>query len=219
MTKSHQSRRKQDPAEVPKKAGDQGWQSRKSSVTRDLILKSAIQCIVEYGYANTTTTRIAEKAGLSRGATLHHFSSHMDIIRASVEYLHDKRLKAFRKAAENLPEQGNRIRLAAESYWQQVNHPLFVAFFELSVAARSDSELATVLRPAQEAFDHALLETTLELFPEWKHDPQALELAMDLSLKLMEGMVICKLTHSQGYDEEALLDFLEDSLRSLLPQN
>ncbi|MEX2523487.1 MAG: TetR/AcrR family transcriptional regulator [Gammaproteobacteria bacterium] len=219
MTNGNTAKQKTKPARVPKKPGDHGWQSHKSSTTRELIFKSTVQCIVEYGYANTTTTRIAEKAGLSRGATLHHFSSHMDIIRASVEYLHQKRLKAFRKAVENLPEGGNRVRMAAESYRNHVMHPLFVAFFELSVAARSDTELAAVLRPAQEAFDNALYETTMELFPEWKQDPQALELAMDLSQKLMEGMLICDLTHSQNFDREALLDFLEASLRSLLPQN
>lgn len=201
---------------IPRKPGDRGWQSLKSSNTRELILKSAIHCIVELGYANTTTTRIAEKAGLSRGATLHHFSSHMDIIRASVDYLHQKRLRAFRKAAENLPEEGNRIRMAAEAYWGHVTHPLFVAFFELSVAARNDKKLAAVLRPAQQAFDDALYQTTLEVFPEWKHDRQALELAMDLAQTLMEGMAICSLTGSQNYDKEPLLDFLEESLRSLL---
>lgn len=219
MNNENKLKQQRKAAGIPQKPGDQGWQSHKSSATRELILKSAVHCIVELGYANTTTTRIAEKAGLSRGATLHHFSSHMDIIRASVEYLHQKRLKAFRKAVENLPDDGNRVRMAAESYWDHVMHPLFIAFFELSVAARSDRQLAAVLRPAQEAFDNALYETTLELFPEWKKDQQALALAMDLSQKLMEGMVICNLTHSHDYDKNALLDFLEGSLRSLLPVN
>lgn len=217
MNSTDRSKETQENGRLPQKPGDRGWQSLKSSNTREQILKSAIHCIVELGYANTTTTRIAERAGLSRGATLHHFSSHMDIIRASVEYLHRKRLRAFRKAAENLPEDGNRVRMAAEAYWQHVTHPLFVAFFELSVAARNDSELAAVLRPAQQAFDEALYQTTLEVFPEWKHDRQALELALNLAQTLMEGMAISSLTGSQDHNNGPLLDFLEDALRALLP--
>jgi len=217
MNSANKSKDEADTGQVPQKPGDRGWQSLKSFNTREQILRSAIQCIVELGYANTTTTRIAEKAGLSRGATLHHFSSHMEIIQASVEYLHRKRLRAFRRAAETLPEDGNRVRLAAEAYWEHVTHPLFVAFFELSVAARNDKQLASVLLPAQKAFDDALYQTTLEVFPEWKHDQRALELAMNLAQTLMEGMAICRLTRSQHYNKEPLLDFLEGSLRSLLP--
>jgi len=217
MSNAGRTKTEDEDGKVPQKPGDRGWQSLKSSNTREQILKSAIHCIVELGYANTTTTRIAEKAGLSRGATLHHFSSHMDIIRASVDYLHQKRLRAFRKAAENLPEGGNRVRMAAEAYWQHVTHPLFVAFFELSVAARNDSELEAVLRPAQQAFEEALHQTTIEVFPEWKNDPQALELALNLAQTLMEGMAICRLTGSRDCNNEPLLDFLEGALRSTLP--
>src|SRR5579871_6267699 len=75
-----------------------GWQAQKSASTRTLIIEAAIKCLVELGYARTTTTVIAEKAGLSRGAMLHHFPSKMGIVRAAVDYLHAKRLRAFRKA-------------------------------------------------------------------------------------------------------------------------
>ena len=75
-----------------------GWQAQKSAATRNAILDSAIACIVEFGYRGTTTTAIAQKAGLSRGAMLHHFPSKLDIVRGAVEHLHKKRLKAFRKA-------------------------------------------------------------------------------------------------------------------------
>ena len=50
-----------------------GWQAQKSAATRNLIIEAAIKCFVELGYAQTTTTAIADKAGLSRGAMLHHF--------------------------------------------------------------------------------------------------------------------------------------------------
>ena len=61
-----------------------GWQAQKSASTRELIIEAAIKCLVELGYARTTTTVIAEKAGLSRGAMLHHFPSKLGIIRAAV---------------------------------------------------------------------------------------------------------------------------------------
>ena len=116
--------RKPRAAPQPAGPGDSGWQARKSAATRDQIIAAAIRCIVESSYSKTTTMKIAEKAGLSRGATLHHFPSKMDIIRAAVDYLHDKRLQAFRRSVRELPKDADRVRLAVDAYWAHVNHPI-----------------------------------------------------------------------------------------------
>ena len=204
---------------VPKGPGDVGWQAHKSSTTRDQILNAAIRCIVDNGYANTTTTKIAEIAGLSRGATLHHFPSKMDIIRAAVEFLHQKQLRAFRKSIAHIPNGSDRVISAVESYWAHVKHPIFVAIFELSVAARHDEDLADVLRPAQKAFDEEWYKTAQEVFPEWQSDPDAFDLALNLTQHLMEGMAISYLTHSRSDKKEVLLEYLEECIRSLSPNN
>jgi len=59
---------------------------------------------------------------LSRGATLHHFPSKMDIIRAAVDYLHEKRLQAFRNSIKEIlfPAQ-----LAYDREWYQTAWDLF----------------------------------------------------------------------------------------------
>lgn len=201
----------------PQGPGESGWQARKSAATRDQIVSAAIRCIVESSYSKTTTMKIAEKAGLSRGATLHHFPSKMDIIRAAVDYLHEKRLQAFRRSIRELPADADRVRLAVQSYWAHVNHPIYVAFFELSVAARTDPELREILRPAQRAFDQEWYVTARDLFPEWQSDPKAFDLALNLTQQLMEGMAISYLTHAREDNKEQLLDYLEAKLRELKP--
>lgn len=204
-------------APEPSGPGETGWQARKSAATRDQIISAAIRCIVESSYSKTTTMKIAEKAGLSRGATLHHFPSKMDIIRAAVDYLHEKRLQAFRRSIRELPEDADRVKLAVQSYWEHVNHPIYVAFFELSVAARTDPELRDILRPAQRAFDNEWYSTARDLFPEWQSDPEAFDLALNLTQQLMEGMAISFLTHAREDNKQHLLDFLEAKLRELKP--
>lgn len=218
MAKPQTSVKKRSKEGSPKGPGDAGWQAHKSSNTRDQILDAAIQCIVDFGYGNTTTTKIAEIAGLSRGATLHHFPSRMDVIRAAVDHLHQKRLRAFRKSIANIPDDVDRVKMAVESYWAHVTHPVFVAFFELSVAARSDEELENILRPAQISFDEEWYKTAQELFPEWQADKPAFDLALNLTQKLMEGVAISHLTHSREENEETLLEYLEDRIRELAPK-
>jgi AcrR family transcriptional regulator len=208
------------PDERSKKQDNQrvSWQAQKSAATRKLIIEATIQCFVDLGYGRTTTMRIAQAAGLSRGAMLHHFPSKIDIVKAAVEELHAKRLKAFRTSVIQAPPAGKgRVHVAVQAYWQHVRHPTFVAFFELSVAARTDSELEAILKPAQAAFDEEWYRTATEAFPEWQSDPVAFDLALDLSRYLLEGMAVSFLTHEESEREQHVLDYLEDQLRALRP--
>jgi AcrR family transcriptional regulator len=194
-----------------------GWQAQKSAATRNLIIEAAIRCFVELGYAQTTTTAIAEKAGLSRGAMLHHFPSKLDIVRAAVDHLHAKRLRAFRKAmSRGLPAHGDHVRQGVEAMWAHVRHPMFVAFFELSVASRTEPELAEILRPAQESFEEAWYHTARELFPEWEGREDAFNVALDLCRYLMEGMAIAYLTHKESERDHRLMAYLEKQFNQLL---
>ncbi|MEM7432193.1 MAG: TetR/AcrR family transcriptional regulator [Pseudomonadota bacterium] len=204
---------------APSGPGDQGWQAQKSAATRDQILSAAVRCIVDLGYSRTTTMKIAERAGLSRGATLHHFPSKLDVIRAAVDYLHERRLKGFQAAVESIPEGADRIKTATDAYWAHATHPIFVAFFELSVAARTDDELRKILVPAQKSFDQAWYEMAEKLFPEWQSDKDAFDLALSLVQHLMEGIAISSMTHPRSENHDRLHQYLEDKLRELAPQS
>jgi len=59
-------------------------QDEKSAETRRRLLDAAILCVIERGYANTTGSEIAERAGLSRGAQLYHFPTNYWRRRSSI---------------------------------------------------------------------------------------------------------------------------------------
>jgi AcrR family transcriptional regulator len=191
-----------------------GWQAQKSASTRELIVDAAIRCFVEFGYSRTTTTLIAERAGLSRGAMLHHFPSRIAVVRAAVEHLHAKRLRAFRRAA-GLPPGADSVHSSVEAYWRHVRHPMFVAFFELAVAARTDKELADILRPAQEAFEREWFQAAVDVFPEWRGRDDQFALALDLSRYVLEGMAISFLTLKENERDKRVLRYLEEKIREL----
>ena len=50
--------------------------------TRSRILSAARECFVRDGYENTHTDTILERAGVSRGALYHHYSSKRDVFEA-----------------------------------------------------------------------------------------------------------------------------------------
>ncbi len=198
-----------------------GKQALKSATTRTQIVDAAIHCLVDHGYANTTTPRIAEVAGVSRGAMMHHFSNRLNVIQAAIEHLHKKRLVAFRRAAVGAPAPAgpNRIHAALIGYWQHVTHPLFVAFHELTVASRTDPELERILRTARQAFYREWYRLAVDVFPEWQADQKNFNLALSLTQNLLEGMAITQLAGE--LDEKTrdnLLEYLEAQLNILLPE-
>ncbi len=205
---SHPLERTQEPA---------GWQAQKSAATRHRIVTAAVRCLVDLGYAGTTTTAIAARAGLSRGAMLHHFPSKIDVVRAAVEHLHARRLKAFRKSLERTaPAGGDRVRQALDAYWAHVRHPMFVAFLELAVAARTDRELAAILLPARADFEREWRRTAREVFPEWLGHEERFELALDLSRHVLEGLAAGVVTQREPARERRLLEYLERTLHELV---
>jgi len=192
-----------------------GWQARKSASTRLQIIEAALRCFVDLGYFRTTTGLIAGNAGLSRGAMLHHFPTRADVVRAAVEHLHAKRLRAFRTAVEHLPSRGNRLHGTLEAYWEQANHPMYAVFLELSVAARTDPELAAILEPAEAAFERELRRTAIELFPEWRDLGENFDLGFDLLVSVMDGCAVSFLKHRDQAPKKRVLCYLEARLDEL----
>lgn len=193
-----------------------GWQMRKAQITRQKIIDTTIACLVKYGYHATTYPRIAAAAGLSRGAMRYHFPTRRDVVAAAIEHLHEKRLKAFRRAAGATSSGRDRPVAGLAALWRHVNHPLFMAFIELALAAHRDRALATLLGPVQENFRRESFNTALEMFPEWADRRDQLRSAMELSQYMMVGMVLDGPEAPGDPNTKRQLDFLGRQLLVLL---
>lgn len=197
-----------------------GWQAEKSAITRTAILDAAVDCLVERGYSRTTTALIAEYAGVSRGAMMHHFPSRLAVIRAVVEHLHQKRLKEYRELMEGIdqPEAETLTRAAiktsVESAWRYINLPSFVAYQELLAAARTDPELDDVLDRTEKDVEKLFLETVEQVFPHWKK-LGSLELANDLVQFCMRGMALSHMVTNKQKRAKRMIEFITDQLEIL----
>src|SRR5947209_7563416 len=89
--------KKSPPSRVGAKSKDDSWQVEKSLMMRASILEATLQCLVDLGYAQTTTEKIAKQAGVSRGAMTHHFKSREAVFVAAAEYIVDKRAHEYEK--------------------------------------------------------------------------------------------------------------------------
>jgi AcrR family transcriptional regulator len=205
------------PVRPPRPAGDKGpqLQAAKAAQTRARLIDATVRCLVKYGYANTTTPKVAEEAGLSRGAMMHHFENGTSLIKSTIAELHEKRLRAFRRAADKPVHE---VTDLVETYWRQLQKPAFIAFHELAVAARTDSELASILKPLQDEFSEKFNAQAEQLFPEWASSPDNFALAMTLSQTILEGMAISLQTGAMVAEKvEPMLRHLERQIAALVP--
>lgn len=118
------------------------WQAQKSSLTRDRIIISTLECIIEYGYQKTTMSQIANSANVSQGSMQYHFPAKMDAIKAAINYLHVKRLNDHQKDLAEIPKGVNPMAHSIEVYWKHLNEGHFIAYQDLTMAARVDPVLS-----------------------------------------------------------------------------
>lgn len=116
-------------------AADRAPKQDRSRATRQKLLEAAVSCLAEHGWAGSTVSVVAERAGVSRGAAQHHFPTREDLFTAAVEYVAEQRSTALRA----LPSQDRASVVAA--LVDLYTGPLFRAALHLWVAASNEPAL------------------------------------------------------------------------------
>ncbi|MFC8124790.1 TetR/AcrR family transcriptional regulator [Streptomyces sp. NPDC057302] len=116
---------------------DRSPKQDRSRATRQRLLEAAVACLAESGWAGSTVSVVAERAGVSRGAAQHHFPTREDLFTAAVEYVAEQRSTALRE----LPAQDPASVVAA--LVDLYTGPLFRAALHLWVAASNEPQLGS----------------------------------------------------------------------------
>jgi len=183
--------------------------SQQRDRTRQHLLETTVACLVEYGYAGTTTQRIQDRAGLSRGALLHHFRSKADLFAAAVGYLAQLQITEIEAALETGPDTPG-TRLAAVR--GAMSGPAFQAALELWMAARTDPALHAALLPSQREIGRAVRALLAREFA--GRDPHEARVAYESLLMLLRGLA---LTSALRDDPTLTNDILTLWLTRVLP--
>lgn len=193
-----------------------GLQAEKSASTRSRILDAAIECLIELGYARTTTVEVAERAGVSRGAMLHHYPSKSELLYAAMDELHNKRMNDLRQSVARFDEADDVVEVAVNLFWEMVKHPYFFAMQELTIAARTDAELRETLLPLAHHFEEETFRATRELFSGYAKPGTPFEEMRDLARFMFDGLGMGRVLHEDDVFAERALSFFKKLLRDLL---
>jgi len=180
-------------------------QEQRSSQTRGRILDAALECLASRGYAATTTLEVAERAGVSRGAQLHHFPTRSALVSAAVQHLFTALRSEYDAAFGRLPPGAERVGAAIDLLWKIFQDERLAAVLELYVAARTDAELRAEIAPVEAAHHAHILRLARAYFPELTAGGTALEDVLDLVLDALQGMAIRRLVRPNDPSTERAL--------------
>lgn len=141
-------------------------QGERTAETRERLLEATVSSLIELGYAQTSTTEVSRRAGVSRGAQTHHFPTKAELVVAAVEYVFATQADAFRSAFDALPEDRRTLDGAVEILWDIIGGPAYSAILELIVAARTDPTLSVVVQGVAASFEQTVGTILGDLFPD-----------------------------------------------------
>jgi AcrR family transcriptional regulator len=157
--------------------------------TRARLLDAVIDTLAERGYAGTSTTEVARRSGLTRGAQLHHFGTKDAMMVAAVEHLTERtRAVDVQAGLADVPGGPERLRLALAIMSQLFSGDLPEAYVELWMASRIQPDLVPALREAEAAAREAMQ----ALFGEelLQHAGPRFDALLDLTLYALRGMAL-----------------------------
>jgi AcrR family transcriptional regulator len=180
-------------------------QQERSRTTQLRLLDATVSCLISHGWSGTTTTLIAETAGVSRGAQLHHFPTKTSLVLAAVEHLTERRAREIRAEAETLPADArHRVEAVIEMLAASFAGPLFQAALEVWVAARTDDSLREALGPLEAKIGRELFHLTAQLLgvDETRHDVRN---AIQATIELLRGLGVANLLNDDSVRRRAVL--------------
>ena len=154
------------------------------------MLRAAVECLAEVGYARTSTVEVVRRARVSRGALLHYYRSKAELLLAALSHLFSVRIAEFRDVMAGVEPGAARLDAAIALLWEMFRSPSFAAWVELRVAARTEPALAESLPGLEQSFYAACTVVFVETFPEARQAQVGPERILRLVFSILEGAAL-----------------------------
>ena len=195
-------------------------QAERRAATQGALLDATLACLVDRGYAGTTTTEICRRAGVSQGALFRYWDTKADLLTDTVEVLFGRLFDAYRDRLDEVAAADDRITAGVRALWELYRRPDLLAALELYVAARTDDELRRALVRLEAPHEERTLALAEELFlgpdPVAEDDRIAFRRGVSLVIDAIQGAAVRAVALDDLTGIERELDLLTDLARALL---
>ena len=175
-------------------------QAERSQATRAKVLDAAVACLADRGLAATTTTEVARRAQVSRGALLHQFPTRGDLVDAAARHVLGSFADQFAATMGALPEGPERIRSAIDLLAGIFDGPVIGAWYDLILAGRTDPELQAHVGDIYDELAVIVADLWADLFPAGLGDlgPEINDAVPALLFAVLHGNALRAMTGSSS---------------------
>ena len=188
----------------------------RSAETTARLLDATVECLIELGYTGTTTPVVCDRAGLSRGALLHHFPTKAELVIAAVAHLAARTGERIRRMPPPARAGGDRLDRSLDLIWESFSGPLFYAALELWVAARTDTELHKHLYEFERALGKAIRQSIETLVAPTPERRAAYNDQIELTLYMLRGMALQKILRRDDAQRRRLFELWKRMVQNAL---
>ena len=181
-------------------------QLQRRNETQAAILEASINLLAEKGYAGFSASRVAAKAGVSRGAQEHYFPKKNDLIAAATRH-------AMREAvehAQSLALTAARSTDPIAKFLADSEHfffrPVFRAMIEVMVASRAEPEMSRILHPIVLDARHTLNGIWIETLGVAGYPRERAQQFIELTHYLLRGVFLVTTWLPYEIDRSEIID-------------
>jgi AcrR family transcriptional regulator len=182
---------------------------------RRRLLDATVDCLVRYGYAGTTTTRVTELAGVTRGAQVHHFPTRADLVAAAVRHLAEKRAELAFEKIDEVRQSADPLDAALDLLWEVHQGPINYATVEMWVAARTDPDLREQLTRVEPAARASVIRFAEAAFGDYATNPRFRHI-MYTAMDAIRGILLMGLSDEDTTNMQKRWTRAKTDLRELI---
>lgn len=215
MPKSSESGSPSRPAARSAKAARM-TQAERSRLTRQRVCEATLETLTEVGHERISTSMIAQKARVSRGALTHQFPTRNDLLVAALRHLHDIWGESYPFGADPATTHFSPVDLV-DALWDNVfSYKHYIASLELMLAARLDTNLGRGLRNEMKTWltrrDHQVA-----LLMGFEPGSEQETLYLHLTLSLLRGIAVHRTFDPDETMAPQLVELWKSIVRQVMP--
>jgi AcrR family transcriptional regulator len=194
-------------------------QDERSAATIDTLCQATVALIAEVGYANITTTMIAERAEISRGAILHHFETRADLVKRATGVMWAAVVEAAAAIRADHKAKGLTAENVIERAWTGLMTDAYVAVtIDMMSASRGDPDLRQHVESWMRRMFESYRETAREVFGASGLSARDAETLMLVVTSCLRGLRVGQMIEPDPVRARATLALLADLIRLRLSE-
>ncbi|RXV66905.1 hypothetical protein C6W92_01565 [Roseovarius sp. A46] len=190
-------------------------QDERSAATIEKLCNATISLIAEVGYANLTTTMIARRAEISRGAILHHFDTRADLVKRATGGMWASVVEAAAAIRADHRAGGLTAEEFIERSWTGLMTDTYVSVtIDMMTASRGDADLRQHVEGWMRRMFSSYRRTAREVFGDSGLTPEEAETLMLVVTSSLRGLRVGQMIEPDPARARAALALLAEVIRT-----